>query len=156
MVAGVVGSIDSDLTVGSVHAQVRIGELQLVAGGRGGTIKHDDRETRKMMKRKLLRRRNWCEVRHQARVPQMSPHYFFPQITQLPPDPSSREVGNKSVLEFALHVERLRELRHMLSLKGRGSHLDLAEIDADTNVPATNVWAARVVALEAKPGGQRQ
>lgn len=42
--------------------QVRIGELELVAGARGGQIHERDRETRRHMKRKLLRRRNWCEV----------------------------------------------------------------------------------------------
>jgi hypothetical protein len=64
------------------------------------------------------------------------------------PDANHGSVGTRTVLEFALHIERLRELKHMLKIKGGHRHDDLAEIDADTNVPATNVWRARVVGLD--------
>lgn len=73
------------------------------------------------------------------------------QITQVDPDSTSNEVGSRSVLEFALHVERLRDLKHMLNLKSRGHHAHMTEMDSGENVPATNIWVARVVGLERQP-----
>ena len=48
-------------------------------------------------------------------------------------------------------MERLKDLNHMLNLKGRTHHQDFAEFDKDNNVPSTNIWMARVVGLQPKP-----